>query len=132
MHTQDELPLGDDAIELVRDPERAVVPDEVVDPTADTADADWLADPDSDTRRRAAPGASRTQTSTADEPVDQPVDEPGRGAGRGTRGEDRRGPRRRPDAEDTVEVKQGSSRRKGRSSVPSWDEIMFGGSAKDD
>ena len=47
MHTQDELPLGDDAIELVRDRRAeaaAAAPDEVVDPTADTADADWLAD----------------------------------------------------------------------------------------
>ena len=44
--TQDELPLGDDALELVRDrrdaaPEARPVPD----PTADTADADWLAGP---------------------------------------------------------------------------------------
>src|SRR3954469_25938569 len=48
--TQDELPLGDDAIELVRDhrdrgdaPETAPTP--APDPIADTADADWLAGP---------------------------------------------------------------------------------------
>ena len=28
--------------------------------------------------------------------------------------------------------KQAAAKRKGRSSVPSWDEIMFGGSAKED
>jgi hypothetical protein len=127
VHTQDELPLGDDAIELVRDPERAAVPDEVVDPTADTADADWLADPTptpDDVPLLEEPAAETPLDEPADEPVGEPVDEPGEEpAARAD--ED-------PDSEDTVEVKQGSSRRKGRSSVPSWDEIMFGGSAKED
>ena len=31
-----------------------------------------------------------------------------------------------------LQEKSGSAKRKGRSSVPSWDEIMFGGSAKED
>ena len=65
----------------------------------------------------------------AETPLDEPVEEPAAstdeepaaaGAGSET------------DAEDTVEVKQASSRRKGRSSVPSWDEIMFGGSSSED
>ena len=131
VHTQDELPLGDDAIELVRDPERAVVPDEVVDPTADTADADWLADPTPDARRRAAPGGAgrRRARGRAGGPARRRA---GRRARRGARARTDEEPDDDPDSEDTVEVKQGSSRRKGRSSVPSWDEIMFGGSAKDE
>ena len=47
VHTQDELPLGDDAIELVRDRQAEATPaapEEVIDPAADTADADWLTD----------------------------------------------------------------------------------------
>ncbi|MET0839008.1 MAG: septation protein SepH, partial [Marmoricola sp.] len=43
--TQDELPLGDDAIELVRDRQLEAEPVTAPDPTADTADADWLAEP---------------------------------------------------------------------------------------
>src|SRR5699024_7987563 len=49
-HTQAELPLGDDAIQLVRDspepqpePQPDSGPDSGPDPIAPTADADWLA-----------------------------------------------------------------------------------------
>ena len=140
---QDELPLGDDAIELVREREAArsaadaeptpLAPEP--DPTADTADADWLARPVQPTAEdvplieepvvadpvveEAVIDESVVDESAEAEPVveepvaEEPVVE-------------------EPDSEDTVEVKQSASRRKGRSSVPSWDEIMFGGSAKDD
>jgi hypothetical protein len=132
VHTQDELPLGDDAIELVRDPDPAPpagqVTDEAVDPTADTADADWLADP--------APTPEDVpliDEPAAETPVDQPVDEPVEEPAASTDEEPAAaGAGSETDAEDTVEVKQASSRRKGRSSVPSWDEIMFGGSSSED
>jgi Protein of unknown function (DUF3071) len=108
--SDDELPLadhelGDDAIELVRDQRDA----EADDLTADHGDADWIAEPRED---NLVDGAA-----PVDEPVDQPVDEP---------------------AEQTVEVEADEPpaaesqpptkpTKKGRSSVPSWDEIMFGG-----
>jgi len=119
VHTQDELPLGDDAIELVRDPGATAAPEEPVDPTADTADADWLAEPVEPT----PDDVPLIDEPVAEEPVaEEPVEE-----------EPDEQPAAEPaDEEDTVEVKQASSRRKGRSSVPSWDEIMFGGSAKED
>jgi hypothetical protein len=120
---QDELPLGDDAIQLVRDSpvsreseERAPEPD----PISDTADADWLADPaptPDDVPLIEEPVAEVPTVETADE---QPADEP-----------DSEGSEDSEDTEDTVEVKA-AARRKGRSSVPSWDEIMFGGSTKED
>ena len=66
--SQDELPLGDDAIELVRDPE-AVAAEEATrgghgsraftEPGSATADADWIAtDPITEEQRDAGPGAS--------------------------------------------------------------------------
>jgi hypothetical protein len=148
VHTQDELPLGDDAIELVRDP--APVPpaqqatEAAVDPTADTADADWLADPvptPEDVPLIEEPVADAPPDQPVGEPVEEPyhadpveepvveepvVEEP---VAQDPVAED---PSDDAGSEDTVEVKQASSRRKGRSSVPSWDEIMFGGSATED
>jgi len=108
--TDDELPLGDDAIELVRD--------RAVDPGLDHADADWIAE---------TPESSPTEDTTSlDEapPVDgaAPVDEPtGAEQPDGTAEEV-------PDEEpETAAPARGKSHKKGRSSVPSWDEIMFGG-----
>lgn len=129
---QDELPLGDDAIELVRDRERAA--DEsaaaqaddttaVPDPGTNTADADWIAE-----------GGAIPETETA------------------TEHQRDAGPGGKPDLEPTAEVSEGDAdagpgattaagepaarqtpaKKKSRSSVPSWDEIMFGGSAKED
>ncbi len=132
VHTQDELPLGDDAIELVRDRKAGAAPvadpEELIDPAADTADADWLTDapeptPD-DVPLIEEPVAEEP---VAEEPAEEPhVEEPAAEAAADER--DTQG-------EDTVEVQReekAASKRKGRSSVPSWDEIMFGGSAKDD
>jgi hypothetical protein len=115
----DELPLGDDALELVRErdaetareqayeassqPDRAPEPVEeqaaIDDLAADHADADWIA-----VVPEEAP-AARAPEPTADE--EPPADE-------------------HPEpAEDAP------PRKKGRSSVPSWDEIMFGGGKND-
>ena len=98
----DQLPLGDDAIELVRD---TMTPDDEaeLDPvTADHADADWIAEPRQD-------GG----------PIDgaAPVDEP-------TAPAEAAEPEEPPAAEAAPPQK---AAKKGRSSVPSWDEIMFGG-----
>ncbi len=101
---QDELPLGDDAIELVRDRTEATEEPAAADPIADTADADWI-------------GATVEPEAPDDGPDDDHDDRP-------------------DDHEDTapVEVVESdepdeppATRKKGRASVPSWDEIMFGG-----
>jgi len=136
---QDELPLGDDAIELVRDREPAMgEPTEVAgvhdslhrlpDPGADTADADWIAErgaavrpPDrsaSADQVDAGPGAqpvldpiAETFHETPDDTSDAiPDSGPGATVGNG-----------QPPAQATP------AKKKSRSSVPSWDEIMFGG-----
>jgi len=91
----DELPLGDDAIELVRD--------RALDPTADHGDADWIARTDED-------------EDEAESSVDDPIDETDEA----------------DEAPEPAEPAAGAAapekpHRKGRSSVPSWDEIMFGG-----
>ena len=135
--SQDELPLGDDAIELVRDRETADDPaaeDRATDdqtaadvaveeaaakdvaehptalsePTA-TADADWIAhDPITEEQRDAGPGAS-----PGDEPLE--LDDGSGDAGPGA------------NLGDEPVAETGQRKRKSRSSVPSWDEIMFGG-----
>lgn len=111
------------------------------DPSADTADADWLVAEDTalverpgaaargaeqetgpETGPDAGPGAGHPTPAAAD-PVDGtdtdepalPLDPPPVKA-----------PEPAPESKDSKESKA-ESRRKGRSSVPSWDEIMFGG-----
>jgi DUF3071 family protein len=100
--SEDELPLGEDAIELVADP--VTGPEDQPEAEAGhTADADWIAV--QATQRPVELG------SEADEP-DGPGDE-------------------EPTVEVRAEDEEPAARRpakKGRRpSVPSWDEIMFGG-----
>ena len=118
---EDELPLGDDAIELVRDPEAAeeaiaedTAPVAVDEPDSATADADWIAtDPITEEQRDAGPGAS---------PGDEPLVELDDGSGDAGPG---------ADLSDEPVAETGQRKRKSRSSVPSWDEIMFGGGKSD-
>jgi len=108
--SQDELPLGDDAIELVRDPEAAAAGEAVAEPGAATADADWIAnDPITEEQRDAGPGAS---------PGTEPIVEADDGSGDAGPG---------ADLSDEPVAETSQRKRKSRSSVPSWDEIMFGG-----
>ena len=157
--SQDELPLGDDAIELVRDrpgdasdepgeagatgptgPTGPPLAEEIVhaetppepletpapaaahaaapplDLTAETADADWLvvdhpapAEPAAaaeaaETGAAETSGATGATGATGASETEKPAEEPASGA---------------------------QSKKKGRSSVPSWDEIMFGGGKAD-
>ena len=83
--TQDELPLGDDAIELVRDKEPdVVVTEEVTEEVPDVV-------------------AEEVEALEAEEPE---LDSP---------------------AEEEDPAPQAKAKKKGRASIPSWDEIMFGG-----
>lgn len=119
----DELPLGDDAIELVR--ERAL------DPAADHGDADWIAEPAQEQTEStepidlpaeaeavpappaapAAPPSDSAVESPPQEPADEPAEEPAEESAQ----------------EPPAATARSKSAKKGRSSVPSWDEIMFGG-----
>lgn len=159
-----DLPLGDDAIELVRDrqpePEQDTEPFEVA-----GGDADWIAtgtaaehvdpdpaeveglvdgaapveeptapaefvDPADDTeptepiREAAVPDQEVPDDEVPDDEVPVPVADPDRvDEVRGSEPEE-------PELDLGVEPQQAADRkakRKGRSSVPSWDEIMFGG-----
>jgi len=78
---QDELPLGDDAIELVRDKEPDVVAEEVPDVVAEQVEALEVEEPELDA----------------------------------------------PAEEEPEPAPQSKAKKKGRASIPSWDEIMFGG-----
>jgi hypothetical protein len=115
-----ELPLGDDAIDLVS-PER---PDQG-DPTEDlsataaairgTGDADWIA-----TQANERPAAPE-----AEEPATEPAAEVDADAGPE--------PEAQPDTQPDAQPDTGrrGSKKKSRASVPSWDEIMFGGGKRE-
>jgi hypothetical protein len=121
-----ELPLGDDAIDLVS-PEG---PDQG-DPTEDlsataaairgTGDADWIA-----TQATERPAAPVTEAPASEEPAseepaaEQPVaEEPEADAEAG------------PEPETQPDTGRRGSKKKSRASVPSWDEIMFGGGKRE-
>ena len=98
----DELPLGDDAIELVRDrvEEPAPAENEADDEVDDEVTVELDRELTEDAEQPELPGTSPAGTDQIGESVD---------------------------AEES-ELKRASARpkRKGRSSIPSWDEIMFG------
>jgi hypothetical protein len=97
--TDDQLPLGEDAIGMVRDEPAAAAP--VERPAAvHTDQADWIA-----TQASERPTPQRQEEQAA-EPEPEPE----------------------PAAEEQQPRRKG---RRGRASVPSWDEIMFGGGKAD-
>lgn len=106
----DELPLGDDAIEMVREPRAdATLADDVI---ADHANADWIAESPADVAEPAEePTVAENETPAEEltEPtaeIPAPADE---------------------QSEEPAPERPAKPHKKGRSSVPSWDEIMFGG-----
>jgi hypothetical protein len=95
----DELPLGDDVLEMVREPEDDVLGAEA--PVEAFLD-DSPASDDPALREEAADAAASEEPEPEKAPASDPAaDEP---------------PSRKP------------AKKRGRASVPSWDEIMFGGS----
>jgi hypothetical protein len=125
--SQDELPLGDDAIELVRNREPAA--DEPTEPVAvrkpadpaggpagveagaDTADADWIAERAAET---AADDSAETQAEAPEHA------ESNTGSVEAT-----------PAPAEEAAATATPPKKKSRSSVPSWDEIMFGGGKRE-
>jgi hypothetical protein len=113
----DELPLGEDAIEMVtEDPVTSAEPEA---PTEDltataaavraTGDADWIA-----TERPAAPTPPAGPEPVEPEP--EPVE----------LGSEADGPDGADEADEEPTPRR-QAKKKSRASVPSWDEIMFGG-----
>ncbi len=184
-----ELPLGDDAIELVRDRDDADLTDPAdpndatdatdatdqdleatqpveepverpaaeaddaaaagrapvaphgmdplpFDPSADTADADWLVAEDTALVERPGAAAREAGQETATESEHDAGQESPAADPEGSTDTDEpalpldpppvKAPEPAPESKDSKESRA-ESRRKGRSSVPSWDEIMFGG-----
>jgi hypothetical protein len=153
----EQLPLGDDAIEVVtgRRPE-PIAPQEPGDePTVDLTDTasavrpepyragpvrpdapDWISTQATD--RPAAPAEETREEPAAEpealfdvEPPLAPVDEPSAvaaGDGPPDAADDQRadGSGEAPEEEPAAPRKRAKAKSKGRASVPSWDEIMFG------
>ncbi|WP_299929687.1 septation protein SepH [uncultured Nocardioides sp.] len=107
----DDLPLGDDAIEMVTAEEPSATPEETTMELSDTGlgaeqPVEAYLDDRGDDR------GDREAEDTADEPAaTQPEPEPA--------------------AETPAEPKPRPAKKRGRASVPSWDEIMFGGGKGD-
>jgi hypothetical protein len=93
-----DLPLGDDAIEMVNDESATETTMEL-------------------------PGTALG----AEQPMEAYLDEQDRGRGE----DDTAEPQQEPAAEAPAEPKPRPAKKRGRASVPSWDEIMFGGGKSD-
>ncbi len=132
----DELPLGEDAIGMVAeagseaeestiDLSAAARAVRETDPAAETGDADWIATQATDRPARTVPEAEGPGIAVdAEDAVDAVDAEIAVDADEASEPDG-------PDAREAHEPQQPSRRAvkktKGRASVPSWDEIMFGG-----
>jgi hypothetical protein len=96
-------PLGDDAIEMVTGEEQSATPEETTMELSET-------------------GLGTEQ------PVEAYLDEQGEDEARASEPAD---PRPEPGAEAPAEPRPKPAKKRGRASVPSWDEIMFGGGKGD-
>lgn len=147
---EDELPLGDDAIELVTGPgpEAGPQPAEAEELTVDltpaarrlrsaadlpvggssTGDADWIATQASERPHAPTPEAPAGSEKSAPEGEASGADADGRqpeAPARETAEQDT------DDAASAAEAPKKGGRKGRRASVPSWDEIMFGGGRSD-
>ena len=103
----EDVPLGDDAIEMVTGEESSATPEETTMELSDTGLG-------------------------AEQPVEAYLDERRSEQDRGDERNDRpTEPEREAAAEAPAEPKPKPAKKRGRASVPSWDEIMFGGGKGD-
>ncbi|CAN5400035.1 septation protein SepH [soil metagenome] len=117
-----ELPLGDDAIDLVsaEGPELAEPTEDLTATAAairETGDADWIA-----TQATERPAAPMTE-----EPVSEPEATSEEAGGAEASDAEASG----EEAEAQPDTGRRSAKKKSRASVPSWDEIMFGGGKRE-
>jgi hypothetical protein len=109
--SQDELPLGDDAIELVRDRATEAEEPEVAEIAEEAAAEETVEVPADEPLVEDEPAASADVVAEEAEALE--VEEPELDE---------------PAAEEPPAAKP-KPKKKGRSSIPSWDEIMFGGNS---
>lgn len=102
----EELPLGDDAIEMVTGEESPATPEETTMELSETGLG-------------------------AEQPMEAYLDEQRGGDSADEPVEPRREPAAETPAEPPAEPKPKPAKKRGRASVPSWDEIMFGGGKGD-
>jgi hypothetical protein len=145
---EDELPLGDDAIELVSEP----APEPEAPEPAPREDVPGRSRPSRDDRFGAdqpleafldvepgPPGEAelRDEAATAAALDDEGPDEPAASVATGGEPVDQHSPEAEAEAEAESEPEEAPAPRRpvrksrGRASVPSWDEIMFGGGNND-
>ncbi|WP_457208173.1 septation protein SepH [Nocardioides sp. P5_C9_2] len=110
----DELPLGEDAIEMVHDAQPGTAPD----PDDGPSDAETTMD----LSGTAGPGVDQPLEAFLDDPAPDPAapaapEEPEQAD--------------QPAAEEERPARRPARKGRGRASVPSWDEIMFGGGKSD-
>ena len=136
----DQLSLGDDAIALVtgnaspRPADAPAADDDRWDQQPDVPS--WLAEPSpTSTDDRSTPPPSPAPD-PVDDPADSPADSPVGDQADQTTGQTTGPPAGaqdvlfgEPPTPDTDDDRARSSRKRGRASIPSWDEIMFGGPA---
>jgi hypothetical protein len=143
----EELPLGEDAIDLVSEPDAeeptedlsgtvaALREQQAGEPVRGTGDADWMATQASDRLRPAARPAAETEPDAepGEEPGSAEVAEPappGEGSAEPSAG-DSAGDARAADEPAGPPSRRQVKKSRGRASVPSWDEIMFGGERRE-
>lgn len=130
--------IGEDAIAMVRSRSEA--------PGADSADADWMSAVDSGpatTQRpprpvqavpspvvEEEPPVAEPAPSVAEEEPELPFEEPSRDDAPAAAEPATSDTQDEPD-EEPVKPQRPSKNKRGRASVPSWDEIMFGGGPKE-
>ncbi len=113
----DELPLGDDVIEMVTDDPGQDLP---LDAFLDDSPASD--DPQAREEATDAAAAGEPDDQPSDKPGDKPSDQPGDASAEPAEGD----PTQSDPAEHEPTARRPAKKR-GRASVPSWDEIMFGG-----
>ena len=119
----EELPLGEDAIELVREGRSPVAAPTVHDhpaapePEAVSGDADWIAP---DKGHHGTPLHASAWVDGPEETLAHPEPEAAESA-----------PEPPPEAESDQQARRPAKKGRGRASVPTWDEIMFGGGSGD-
>ncbi len=123
---KDELPLGDDALELVR--EREAEQRREQGPAFEATPEPLAAEP---AAREAPTSPDSEDTAAVGPPADEPLfEEPAEAPEPDPARADDEAPAQRPE-EPPAKPGRSASRKKGRSSVPTWDEIMFGGGQND-
>lgn len=128
----EQLPLGDDAIELVREESAPVAAPAAHDhpaapePDAVTGDADWIAP---DKGHHGSPLHASAWVEGPEETLAHPEPELAEPAPEPPAAEVKAEPESEPERDQ--QARRPAKKGRGRASVPTWDEIMFGGGRGD-